>query len=172
MNAGSQASRAVGLWPVMSLAEPVFSREMGTVQTCLARALGLLPVQGTVPSMPASLLPIGQESGNHRSRLVSSQLSFVDPMLGLSGEEFPEPPSPDFRSSSQRGTVCVLGDVSPPRQCLGKATKADGDGGEGFGGGWHSRGLWGEDGVYRGAFQPCVLGVWEEEGPGMAGTEQ
>lgn len=84
----------MGLWPVTSLPELVFSRETGTAQTRLAQALGLLPVLGTLPSMPALLLPVGQESGNHRSGLVSSRLPLVDPMLGLSREEVSEPLTP------------------------------------------------------------------------------
>ena len=73
----------MGLWPVTSLPKLVFSREMGTAQTRLAQALGLLPVPGTLPSTPAQLLPVGQESGNHRSCLVSSCLPLVHPMLVL-----------------------------------------------------------------------------------------
>lgn len=83
----------MGLWPVTSLPELVFSRETGTAQTRLAQALGLLPVLGTLPSTPALLLPVGQESGNHRSGLVSSRLPLVDPMLGLS-REVSEPLTP------------------------------------------------------------------------------
>ena len=37
---------------------------------------------------------LGQESGNHRSGLVSSRLPLVDPMLGLSREEVSEPLTP------------------------------------------------------------------------------
>lgn len=81
----------MGLWPVTSLPELVFSRETGTAQTRLAQALGLLPMLGTLPSTPAQLLPVGQESGNHRSCLVSSCLPLVDPMLVLSQEEVLEP---------------------------------------------------------------------------------
>lgn len=84
----------MGLWPVTSLPELVFSHETGTAQTRLAQALGLLPVPGTLPSTPAPLLPVGQESGNHRSCLVSSRLPLVDPMLGLSREEVLEPLTP------------------------------------------------------------------------------
>ena len=84
----------MGLWPVTSLPELVFSRETGTAQTCLAQALGLLPVLGTLPSTPAPLLPVGQESGNCRSCLVSSRLPLVDAMLGLSQKEVLEPLAP------------------------------------------------------------------------------
>ena len=84
----------MGLWPVTSLPELVFSRETGTTQTCLAQALGLLPVPGTLPSTPAPLLPVGQESGNCRSCLFSSCLPLVDPMLGLSQKEVLEPLAP------------------------------------------------------------------------------
>lgn len=84
----------MGLWPVTSLPKLVFSCETGTAQTCLAQALGLLPVPGTLPSTPAPLLPVGQESGNYRSCFVSLRFPLVDPMLGLSQKEVLKPLTP------------------------------------------------------------------------------